>query len=101
RLLLLQRAVLHHTAQDELASPFGRVGVVERRVARWRARQPGEERGLARGQLGHRLAEVRSRRRFDTVRAVAEVPRVPVHLEDAILGVTALGLTLRYGSSVE
>ena len=42
RLVFLQRAEVHHAAQDDLSPPLGGIGVVERRVCRRRAWQAGE-----------------------------------------------------------
>ena len=89
---VLERAVVHHPAQHDLAPTLGRLTVLERRVRGRRARKPGEQRGLADVELRDRLAEVRPGGGLDAVRPVPEVHLVEVHLEDAVLGVAALQL---------
>ena len=91
-LVVTDRAELGHAPEHHVAPPLGRGPVLERRVARRRTGQPGEQRGLAQVELGDRLAEVGPRGRLDAVRALAEVHLVQVHLEDAILRVPALEL---------
>ncbi len=62
--------------------------VVERRVGG----QPGKQRCLGEGQAAGALAEVRPRRLLDPVGAVAEVDRVQVREQDAVLGPPLLEL---------
>src|SRR5438132_6649494 len=71
--------------------------MVERRVARRRARKTREERRFARVDLGDRLSEVGASGGLDAVRAVAEVDLVQVHLEDSVLRVLPFELERQRG----
>ena len=83
-------AFLDH-ATEHVAAPRDRtLRMLVRRVARGRGHQACEHRGLARVELGRRLAEVVESGSFNSVISRAEVNVVDVQLEQLLLGELAL-----------
>ncbi len=76
----------HQAVEHQVAPLGGHVGIAEGVVADGVADQPGEEGGLALGQLAGAHPEVELGCCLHPVGAVAEVDRVEVALEDLVLG---------------
>jgi hypothetical protein len=85
-------AVVRHPLDDVLLARPGPTGSADRVVGGRRLRQAGEHRRLGDGQVLHRLAEVRFRRRGETIGAVAQEDLVHVDLQDLVLGEHVLQL---------
>ena len=91
-LVLVEHAELDHPAQHDVAAGLRGLPVLEGGVRRGGAWQPSQERCLPHGELGHALAEVRAGGRLHSVRPVAEVDLIQIHLENAVLRVAPLQL---------
>ena len=87
RLLVGQVAGGDHRAQHLVAPAAGRVQVGQRREARGRPDQPGQQRHLAHVQVADRLVEVGPRARGHAVGAVPQEDLVQVQRQDVALAV--------------
>ena len=89
-LRLVDLAGLLHAPQHVRPALGGALDAGDRIVARRRARQAGDQRGLGQRQVADLLVEVHLRRGPDAVGALAEKDPVEVQGEDLLLGEAAL-----------
>jgi len=88
-LLLRDGAVLDHQSQYNALPAPGGLGILQRVVADWRLRQPGQQGALGQVEFGGAFGKVGTGGGFDTVGQVAIVGLVQVKCENLVLAVGA------------
>ena len=86
-LLLRDVAVLDHQAQYHALPGLGGLGILQRIVAGWRLRQPGQQRTLRQVQLSGVFGKVGASGRLDAVGQVAVVGLVQVECQNLVFAV--------------
>ena len=92
RLRRRQVAVLRHQIQHRRLSVPRRLDIRQRVIRRRRLQQPRQQRALAQRQIRRGFAEIRLRRRLNSIREVAKIGLVQVQRQHVILAVCVLKL---------